>query len=204
MANEPPRVAAIVLAAGKSTRMSSNKLLADLHGAPLIRRTAEAVCSWTLDRNFVVTGHEADKIAEALQGLDITIVYNADYSLGLAVSLRRGLEGLSPDANAALVCLGDMPLVEAGTVRELIAGFGSHRTICVPVYRGTRGNPVLWGRAHFPAMMQLAGDRGAKGLMDQFSENVVEIETSDEGVIADADTPEALTRVRSLFRPRPA
>ena len=204
MANESPRVAAIVLAAGKSARMGSNKLLADLGGAPLIRQTVEAVMSWSLERTIVVTGHEADKIAEALHGLDIASVHNADYALGLAASLRRGLEALPKNVDAALICLSDVPLIEAGTARKLIAAFATPQTICVPVYKGTRGNPVLWGRAHFPAMMKLTGDRGAKELMDQFPENLVEIETSDEGILLDADTPEALVRLRTLFCPRPA
>ncbi|MGH6854335.1 MAG: nucleotidyltransferase family protein, partial [Aestuariivirga sp.] len=81
-----PRIAALVLAAGQSTRMEFNKLLADLHGAPLIRRTIEAVVSWPLDRVIVVTGHEADRVAATLDGLAITIAHNADYALGLATS----------------------------------------------------------------------------------------------------------------------
>lgn len=204
MANDRPRIAAIVLAAGKSTRMGSNKLLADLHGAPLIRRTVEAVVSWPVDITIVVTGHESDKIAEALQGLNITSVHNVDYALGLAASLRRGLDLFPENVDGALVCLGDMPLVQADTVSRLIAAFTSHQTICVPVYKGTRGNPMLWGKAHFPAMIKLSGDRGAKSLMDQLAENVIEIETPDEGTTLDADTPETLNRVRSLFSPLPA
>jgi molybdenum cofactor cytidylyltransferase len=72
------------------------------------------------------------------------------------------------------------------------------------VHKGVRGNPVLWGRAHFAAMAALSGDRGAKALMDQFPECVVEIDTACDGVVTDADTPEALARLRTLFRPRPA
>ncbi len=194
---QAPRIAALVLAAGTSTRMGSNKLLADLHGAPLVRRTVEAVASWALGEIIVVTGHEAEKIAEALEGLNVTMVHNTDYTSGLATTLRRGLDAIVY-ADAVLVCLGDMPLVEADIVHHLIAAFdpGNHRTICVPVYKGTRGNPVLWGKAHFAAMTSLTGDRGAKGLMEQFGENVVEIETSDEGILLDADTPEALARIR--------
>ncbi|MBC8035769.1 MAG: NTP transferase domain-containing protein [Rhizobiales bacterium] len=198
-----PRIAALVLAAGKSARMGSNKLLADLNGVALVRRTVEAVASWPLGKVIVVTGHEADRVRAALDGLDVTLAHNADYALGLATSLRRGLEAVAEDADGLLVCLGDMPLVEADIVRRLIAAFNpaNHRTICVPVHGGIRGNPVLWGRAHFAAMAALSGDRGAKGLMEQFAEEVVEIETSHDGVMTDADTPDALARLRSRSAP---
>ena len=196
MANEAPRIAAIVLAAGTSTRMGSNKLLADLHGAALIRRTVEAVRSWPLDRIVVVTGHEADKIAQALEGLNVAVVRNPDYAHGLATSLRRGLKALPKNIDAALVCLGDMPLVETETVRRLIGTFANPETVCVPVYKGMRGNPVLWGRAYFAAMAALSGDRGAKSLMEELTDHVVEIETLDEGTILDADRPETLAQIR--------
>ncbi|HUR42743.1 MAG TPA: nucleotidyltransferase family protein [Aestuariivirga sp.] len=202
MANEVPVIAALVLAAGKSARMGSNKLLADLNGAPLIRRTVEAVTSWQLDRVVVVTGHEGEKVAAALEGLDVTIVHNADYDKGLATSLRRGLQALE-FSEAILVCLGDMPLVEAAIVRRVIAAFdqAGRRTICVPVHKGVRGNPVLWGKVHFAAMAALTGDRGAKALMDKFPRCVVEIDTAHDGVVTDADTPEALARLRSKSKP---
>lgn len=200
MANEAPRIAAIVLAAGKSTRMGSNKLLADLNGRPLIRRTVEAVSSWPVDTIIVVTGHEAEIVAQALEGLKAALVHNENYTLGLSTSLRQGLEALPKHADAALVCLGDMPLVEAETVRRLIDAFANPQTVCVPVYKGIRGNPVLWGRAHFAAMAFLSGDRGAKSLMEQFAEHVIEIQTADEGVMIDADTPEAMAKVKSIFR----
>lgn len=196
-----PHIAAIVLAAGTSSRMGSNKLLADLGGAPLIRRTVEAVASWLLKEIIVVTGHEADKVAGALEGTDTTRVHNANYAQGLSTSLRRGLDALSKETEAVLVCLGDMPLVEVETVQRLIAAFdhANHHTICVPVHKNTRGNPVLWGRGHFAAMAALKGDRGAKGLMKQLNHEVVEIETVSAGILMDADTPEALLKIRETY-----
>jgi molybdenum cofactor cytidylyltransferase len=193
------RVAAIVLAAGQSKRMGSNKLLADLGGAPMIRRSVEAARAAGIDGMIVVTGHEADKIAAALEGLGIEIVHNPDYAHGLATSLKRGLAAVPEGADAVLVCLGDMPRVTPKAMGRLIAAFNPEelRTICVPVHKGRRGNPVLWGRKHFSAMAALGGDRGAKALMEQFADELVEIEMADDGVLIDADTPEALARLRS-------
>ena len=204
MANETPRIAAIVLAAGTSSRMGSNKLLADLHGVPFIRRTVEAVRAWPFEGITVVTGHDAHQISQAIEGLDVAVVHNPDYALGLSTSLVRGLKALPKNVDAALVCLGDMPLVKAETVHRLIDAFANPETICVPVYNGMRGNPVLWGRAHFAAMAKLTGDRGAKSLMEQRTGHVVEIQTADEGIVIDADTPEAIGKVKALFGARPA
>jgi molybdenum cofactor cytidylyltransferase len=193
------RVAAIVLAAGQSQRMGSNKLLADLGGQPMVRRSVEAVRAAGVEPVIAVTGHEADKIAAALDGLGIEIVHNPDYAHGLATSLKRGLAAVPEDADAVLVCLGDMPRVTAKAIGRLIAAFNpaEQRTICVPVHKGQRGNPVLWGRKHFTAMAALGGDRGAKALMEQAAEELVEVEMADDGVLIDADTPEALARLKS-------
>jgi molybdenum cofactor cytidylyltransferase len=198
-----PRLAVLVLAAGQSRRMGENKLIADLHGAPLIRRTVEAALSWAMDRVIVVVGNEAEKVRAALGGLAATIVENPDHALGLSTSLRRGLAALPRDVEAVLVALGDMPLVEAATVRRLVAAFApaEHRSICVPAHAGRRGNPVLWGRRHFAAMEKLSGDHGAKPLLDEYAEEVVEVEAAGEGAFADADTPDDLARLRSGSAP---
>jgi len=193
------RIAAIVLAAGQSKRMGANKLLADLGGAPMIRRSVEAARAAGVESVIVVTGHEAGKIAAAVEGPGIEIVHNPNYAHGLATSLKRGLAALPGDADAVLVCLGDMPRVTPKAMGRLIAAFNpeERRTICVPVHRGQRGNPVLWGAKHFAAMAALDGDRGAKALMEQFADELVEVEMADDGVLIDADTPEALVRLRS-------
>ncbi|MGQ0485947.1 MAG: NTP transferase domain-containing protein [Hyphomicrobiales bacterium] len=193
------KVAAIVLAAGLSKRMGTNKLLADLGGAPMIRRSVEAVRAAGVAPVIAVTGYEAGKVAAALDGLGIEIVHNPGYAHGLAASLKRGLAAVPEDADAVLVCLGDMPRVTPRTIGKLIAAFNpdEHRTICVPLHKGVRGNPVLWGRQHFAAMAALGGDRGAKTLMEQAADELVEVEMADSCVLLDADTPEELARLRS-------
>jgi molybdenum cofactor cytidylyltransferase len=84
-------------------------------------------------------------------------------------------------------------------VRRLIAAFNpaEHRSICVPVFGAERGNPVLWGRQHFAALQALSGDRGARTLFDSLAEEIVEVAMPDDAVLTDADTPEALARIRS-------
>jgi molybdenum cofactor cytidylyltransferase len=194
-----PKVAALVLAAGRSTRMGRNKLMADLEGAPLLLRAVDAALASRARPVVVVTGHESDKTRAALQGRPVSIVHNPEYEKGLSTSLRSGLAALPPEADAALVCLGDMPKVSATLLDRLIRAFNpvEGRAICVPTWRGKRGNPVLWGRQFFPEMAALSGDVGAKHLMGEHPELVVEVQADDDGVLADVDTPEALAALAS-------
>ena len=194
-----PRVTAIVLAAGQSARMGTNKLLADLGGEPMIRRTVSGLLASAAEPVIVVTGRDGDHVVKALSGLRLSFVHNPDFAHGLSTSLRCGLEAVAADADAVVVCLGDMPLVNGGTIGRLIAAFNpaEHRSICVAVHRGQRGNPVLWGRQHFAALASLGGDHGARMLFDQYADELVEVEMPDRAVLTDIDTPEMLDDFRS-------
>ncbi len=147
----------------------------------------------------VVTGNQADEVRAALDGLDVSIADNADYAKGLSTSLRAGVAALPANVAGAVVCLGDMPLVEPAVIDRLIAAFNptEGRLICVPTYDGKLGNPVLWGREFFAEICQLSGDRGARSLLDAHSEKLVEIPVADEAVLTDIDTPDVLERLRS-------
>jgi molybdenum cofactor cytidylyltransferase len=193
-AHKTPQIAAIVLAAGLSSRMGSNKLLKEVKGKPMIRKTVESVLQSRASPVVVVTGHESDKIREALQGLRVTFVTNPDYAGGLSTSLRSGTRQLPPSADGALVVLGDMPLVPPAAMNKLIAAFnpGEGRSICVPVHQSERGNPILWGRQHFTELETLKGDRGARVLLVVNADHVIEVSVGSDGVLTDFDTPESL------------
>jgi molybdenum cofactor cytidylyltransferase len=193
-----PRIAAIVLAAGQSRRMGSNKLLADLGGEVLVRRTIAKLAAAHLDDIIVVTGHEQDKLKAAVEGLSARTVPNPNYAMGLATSLRAGLAAADGTMDAVLVSLADMPLVDAATIQKLVAAFNptEHRSVCVPVFEGQRGNPVLWGKQHFAQLMAIEGDQGGRALMDTLADEIVEVPVAHDGVLRDADTPEALEAMR--------
>jgi molybdenum cofactor cytidylyltransferase len=197
-----PRVAVLVLAAGSSTRMGSNKLLADLHGAPMIAQTVKRIAASHVEKIIVVTGHQDAAIRTALKHLTINFVHNPHYAEGLATSLRAGVAALKHTCDAILVCLGDMPLIDARDVNRMIAAFnpGEHRSIVVPVHERTYGNPVLWGSEHFADLLACEGDRGARGLLEKSKDEVVEIAVEHQGVVLDADTPEALAVIRSIVQ----
>ncbi len=196
---QPARVAAIVLAAGRSTRMGAgrNKLTTELDGKAIVRRTVEAALASIARPVIVVTGHQREAIEAALAGLDVTFAHNADFAEGLSTSLRTGLAALPNDVDATAVLLGDMPLLPPALIDRLIAAFEPKegRGIVVPARDGRRGNPVVWARGYFPALMTLKGDVGAKHVLADNAEAVAEVEAGTDAIFIDIDTPEALKGV---------
>jgi molybdenum cofactor cytidylyltransferase len=170
----------------------SNKLLLEIGGQPLVRRTVERVLAASLATVVVVTGHEDAAVRAALKDLPITVSHNPRYAEGLSTSLRVGLDALPPEIDGAMIVLGDMPDLVPDHLKRLIERFdpGSGRAIGVPTHRGKRGNPVLWGRGFFDEMRGMAGDVGAKALIGANESLVYEVEFDDTGVVTDLDTPE--------------
>ena len=194
-----PRIAALVLAAGRSTRMGvANKLLVEVDGAPMVRRVVDAALASRARPVVVVTGNEQGKVQAALRGCRVTFVHNPAFAEGMSTSLKQGLAALPGDAEGAIVCLGDMPLVNAAMLDRLVAAFDplEGREICVPTWNGKRGNPVLWAHRFFSEMAELAGDVGAKHLIGEHADMVVEVPMPDDAVLTDIDTPEALAALR--------
>ncbi len=190
------RIAALVLAAGRSRRMAPlNKLLVkDNTGKTMIARVVDNALASRARPVIVITGHEAEAVRAALPGREVVFAHNADYAQGLSSSLRAGVDALPPDVDAALVCLGDMPLVTAPMLDRLMAAFDPDegREIVMPTFRGKQGNPMLWGRRFFPAIRQVTGDVGARHLAGEHAEAVHEVEMADDAVMRDFDTTEAL------------
>lgn len=194
-----PRIAALILAAGQSRRMGEiNKLLAEINGKPMVARVVEIIRASRAGPLTVVTGHEAARVKAALPD-DLAFVDNPDYAVGLSASLKVGIAALPADIDGVVVCLGDMPRISPAMIDRLIAAFDpvEGREICVPTYKGKRGNPVLWGKRFLPEMAALAGDVGAKHLIGEHADLVVEVEMDEDGVLIDIDTPDVLTRYQA-------
>lgn len=188
-----PRIAALVLAAGRSTRMGGpNKLLLEISGQPMVAHAVAAVRASKAAPVVVVTGHQADAVRAALAGFGVTFAHNGDYEQGISTSLKAGLAALPDDVDGVVVCLGDMPGVGPQHIDRLIAAFDpvEGRAICVPVMNGKRGNPVLWARAFFDEMAAVKGDVGARHLIGANEERVCEVAIDDDAVLNDIDTPD--------------
>lgn len=201
---EPPRIAALLLAAGQSKRMgANNKLIAEVDGKPLIRHVAEAATGALGADLTVVTGAEPDKISTALAGLNVQTVFNPDYEQGLSTSLRAGIRALAardsrPDA--VLVLLGDMPGISQTVVEQLVAAFDPEkgRHIIVPTDAGKRGNPVLWSARFLDALTGIQGDTGARHLIGEYADLVHEVEIG-RAASFDLDTPEQMAQAGGRF-----
>ena len=203
----PNRIVAIVLAAGRSTRMGeANKLLQPWQGKPLALHVLDAAKAvFKASDVIVVTGHQADKVKPAL-GTGVTTVHNPDFATGMASSLKVGLEqAVGLNADAALILLGDMPIVNANHIEAMLearlaarlsastaADFGSD-VIVQATSNGKPGNPVLLPRSLFGELMLISGDRGARSIIDAHCGQIVSVELGTAAA-KDFDTPEAFVQ----------
>ncbi len=199
-------IAAVVLAAGKSTRMAPfNKLLVtDKAGKPMIARTVDNVLSSGARPVIVVTGHRSEDIKAALAGRPVTYVASPNYESGLSESLKSGIAAVPPEARAAIVCLGDMPLVTGRIIDRLLAAHDTDegRLIAVPTHQGQLGNPILWDRRFFPALLAMTGDGGGgRRIIRENAEVVAEVDVADDAVLRDFDTKESLATLPPRLRP---
>lgn len=183
-------IAAVILAAGTSSRMGEPKQLLPFGGRPMLAAVAEGLLKAPLDLVAVVLGHRAGEVALALEGLPVKVVVNSDYGLGQSTSLKAGLAALGGTAEAVLFVLGDQPLVRPETVTLLIENYRISGGIVAPVYLGRRGNPVLFGSEFFSEIMSLEGDTGAREIILRHPERVWVVEVGDPGVVIDIDTRE--------------
>ncbi|MEM6847786.1 MAG: molybdopterin-binding/glycosyltransferase family 2 protein [Pseudomonadota bacterium] len=192
----PRNPAAVVLAAGRSSRMGpTNKLLEPVDGTPMVRRVAQAALRSRAAEVIVVTGHQSDEVRAVLDGLPVTAIYNPDYATGLSSSLRAGLNALAAEADAALVLLGDMPLVSAAHCNALLDALSADTLIAIATQNGVRGNPVAWSSALFSELRATTGDAGGRALLSTHADATAMVEVGP-AARSDADTPTALAAVR--------
>jgi len=192
--------AALVLAAGRSSRMGGpNKLLAEIGGRPLVCIVVEEALASSARPVVVVTGHQRERVEAALAGLPVEFAHNADFADGLGTSLAAGIAAVPAQADGVIVCLGDMPQVDAAMIESLIGALDPDKgaLIAVPTIDGQRGNPVAWSRRFFPDLMTIKGDIGARQLISLYGEAVVEVPVKGKAALIDIDTPEALQAVRA-------
>jgi molybdenum cofactor cytidylyltransferase len=163
-------------------------------------RVVEAALAAQVSEVIAVTGHEAVSVAAALEPHGVGTVHNPDFADGLSTSLHKGVSGLDGDIDGVVVLLGDMPRITPGHINRLIAAFnpGEGRAICVPTYQGKRGNPVLFAASFFAEMEEVGGDSGAKYLIGQHEDELVEVPMDDDSIFLDVDTPDALTAIRAV------
>jgi molybdenum cofactor cytidylyltransferase len=140
---------------------------------------------------IVVVGHAAQAVRDALAGYRADFVTAVDHAEGMGHSLATGIAAIPPDWQAAIICLGDMPLISPELLRRL-ARNASPSAILIPTFAGRRGNPLLWGRDHFAALATLRGDVGARALLQRPDAHITTIPWEDDSIFRDFDTPTSL------------
>jgi molybdenum cofactor cytidylyltransferase len=183
--------AAVILAAGASTRLGQPKQLLQLEGQTLLRRTVLAALNSRFQRVVIVTGAAAEACTAEVADLPVGLLHNPQWADGLAGSIQVGIVELSatvpcPDCISIAVC--DQPHLDNSTFNRLLdCQAATGRGIVASRYSGALGVPALFMRKYYPALLALTGDAGAKSLFRQFATDCASIEFP-EGAI-DIDSP---------------
>lgn len=193
---------ALVLAAGGSRRFGAHKLLVDLAGEPVIRRTAGAVCAVGFCETIIVTGPAHDAVRAALGGLPCKVVHAANWAAGMSASIRVGIGALQHKREGLFLFLGDMPLVPSKLCAELSDLAKSSGFAARPLRGDVPGHPVAFVSEAAADLMALSGDAGAGSLLRRASARIGYLPTADEGAILDVDTPADLARAERLWNSR--
>lgn len=192
------KIFALVLAAGESKRMAGqHKLLLPFAGKTIVECTVDAILQAHVDEVIVVLGHAAEKVRGVLLHRPVQFVHNPAYQSGMASSIHAGLTTISSEADAVMISLADLPLVQSSELNLLISSFLSakEKTIAVPTFAGQRGNPVIFDLRYQPEMLALRGDVGCKSILARHPEAVLEVEMPTSSILEDLDTVEAYERL---------
>lgn len=182
-------IAAVVLAAGLARRMGRQKLVLMVRGRPIVRLAVEALLPHA-GETVVVTGHDDAGVREALEGLPVRFARNPAPEQGQGSSIAVGARALPAGTEAVIVALGDQPSLPPTVVPALIAAWRrTGKAVVVPVYRGVQATPVLFAAEVIPELSALAGDAGARTVVQARRERIERVEF-DLAVPADVDTPE--------------
>jgi len=193
-------IAAVVLAAGESSRMGRPKALLPIDGVRFIEKIVSSFQSTKVGKILVVLGHKAEEMRQKIADLPVLIVVNNEYKKGQLSSLVAAIRDIQSRQSSAeldgildgiLVHLVDHPYVNPILVDVMIDRFyESKKLIVVPRYHGRRGHPVIFSRSLFSELLNAALDQGAKAVVHAHQKDTLEIDTEDEGVTIDIDTPE--------------
>lgn len=192
-------LAAVILAAGGSSRMGQPKQLLKFRGTSLLRRAIDTALAVPTEQVIVVLGHAADQLLPECTATSATVVLNDQWMEGVSTSLRGGLAAVSSDARGVFIYPADMPLVTPEALRELAHRQQvSGRPAAVTDAGGVRGVPVFITRSLFPALMIQEGDVGGAQYLRGHPEAVEAVHFDDPDLVRDVDRPEDYARLLEL------
>ncbi len=182
-------IAAVILAAGQSSRMGQHKLLLPVQGKPLLLHAVEHAIAAGFAEVLVVVGYHAEAVRALLSGYPVRLVENPNYAQGQSTSLRAGIAALPTQTTAAMILLGDQPLVSPAILQRLMRAWrDSGRPIVAPYYAGQRGNPVLFARALFPELLGVSGDQGGREVLQKHAADIEPVPIAEADAAQDLDT----------------
>lgn len=193
----------MVLAAGMSTRFRRPpKQLLKIGKRTLLETVVGKFWESMVDEVIVVLGYDSNNIQQNSSLGQAKVVINTEYRRGMGTSIRKGIEAVAPGSGAAILALGDQPLLSVASIDAIVQKYlETGGPVVAPYFRGRRGNPVLFARESFPHLMRIQGDRGAKAFITKQGWKVVKVPVRDSGVLFDvdseADYEEALRRLRN-------
>lgn len=196
MNTSKPTIAAIVLAAGRSSRMGANKMLLPLDGHPLVWHMVQTACASSADVVLVVLGNEADTVAAALPEGQYQRVDNPHFADGLSTSLQAGLDALPDEIDGALILLADTPRTSLATLETILAAARESPERIVATNQGGKPTPpVYWPRALFADLHTIHGDEGGRSLLARSPDAVRLVELAQPDEALDIDAPEDYQRI---------
>jgi len=202
-------VHAVVLAAGAGVRFGASKLTAAWADGALLDAALRTACDAPVDGVIVVTGAHAGAVEAAVdafaraQATSVRTVACADHAAGMSASLRCGLGALPADAEGAFIFLGDMPRIPPGLTKRLLAALTDGALAAAPVVGARLGHPVLIARTLFEPFSHGAGDGGGGRILRALGDALARVPVTDDGVLADVDTPADLSKLRPSRAPPP-
>jgi len=191
-------ICAIVLAAGRSRRMGTQKLLLSWGNKTVIAQVVDEILRGPVQKVFVIVGDDGEPVAKALAGRDVSFVSNPNPESEMLESVRCGLRVLPADCVAVLVAMGDQPTITAELLGEIVRAFReTNRGIVIPTFEGRRGHPMLFAARFRDEVMGEFNGEGLSGLRQKHSPEVLELPAASAHVLEDLDTPADYERLHA-------
>ena len=182
---------AIVLAAGESRRMGSPKMILPYEGMTIIEKVLENVLASDVEKVVIVLGSHREEIMKVIKRFQVQHCYNSNFKDGMLSSVKCGFEFLPSDFRAAMVFLGDQPMVETSVINQMINAYQeSGKGILVPVFENKGGHPLMVDKKYFDEIINFDDPEGLKGLLRKHPDDLLEVTAETPSVLSDIDTRE--------------
>jgi CTP:molybdopterin cytidylyltransferase MocA len=194
------KIAALILAAGFSSRMGSFKPLLPLGNTTVIERVATTFRRAGIKDVKVVTGHRAGEMRKVLDTLPVDVIENGNYAGGMFSSVQAGVKAIEPGIDAFFLLPADIPLIQSHTISQIYEAYQKHRAkVVYPCFDGQRGHPPLISASYIESILSWSGEGGLRALMQGWEPESMDLEVNDRWIIMDMDTPEDYHRIRESY-----